>query len=133
MESRASFLLPGFLMHLFPLSKLILWELLELAKEITSNYGTFIFVDLCCYRACNSRDFIKFKGAAEHKQLLRLILSIKHHHGVIRVQSWPVPCALLSITYCFVFFKKPKNWSTHESSVKLDISTEINILLFKTG
>lgn len=75
-------------------------------------------------------ELFRFKKGAEHKQVLYLILSIKHHHGVIRVESLPVPRASLSITH---FFVKKKNQGTYKSCVKLDISTEINVLLFKTG
>lgn len=106
MESATNFLMPGFLLHFFLLSNLISWEMLELAEEIASGCGTVVFVDLCCYWACISGEFFKFQKGAEHKQVLYLILSIKHHHGVTRVQSLPVPHASLSITHFFVKKKK---------------------------
>lgn len=100
--------LTSFLMHFFPLSVLISWEMLELAEEIASDYCTVVFVDLCCYCICVSRGFFKFKKGAEHKQVFCLTLSITHHHGVIRVQALPVPRASLTITH---FFVKKKNWA----------------------
>lgn len=98
--------LTSFLMHFFPLSGFISWEMLELAEEIATGYGTVVFLDLCCYCVCVSGVFFKFKKGAEHKQVFYLTLSIKHHHGVIGVQTLPVPHASLSITHFFVKKKK---------------------------
>lgn len=47
MESPTSFPMPGVLLHFFPVSDLISWEMLELAEEITSGCGTVVFVNLC--------------------------------------------------------------------------------------